>query len=220
MAKLNCRRKGCRDVWNAFLVAVAHFAGFLEFPVIRPTHEVPNRLIPFSKAVNCKDRDQWVHFYEDDFHFERLWDDPARWLDTLKGFRGVILPDFSVYRDMPLIVQLYNIYRSRAIGCWLQVNGVKVICNLRWGDRRTHRLCCNGAPRCCVIAVGTHGTLKDCEDRRCFVGGLATVVALLQPTAIVVYGDAPDSIFRAYRETGIEVVPFASDVARAHGRAE
>jgi hypothetical protein len=36
----------------------------------------------------------------------------------------------------------------------------------------------------------------------------------------VVYGDAPDSIFRAYRETGIEVVPFASDVARAHGRAE
>ena len=55
MAKLNCRRKGCRDVWNAFLVAVAHFAGFLEFPVIRPTHEVPNRLIPFSKAVNCLD---------------------------------------------------------------------------------------------------------------------------------------------------------------------
>lgn len=220
MAKLNCRRKGCRDVWNAFLVAVAHFAGFLEFPVIRPTHEVPNRLIPFSKAVNCKDRDQWVHFYEDDFHFERLWDDPARWLDTLKGFRGVILPDFSVYRDMPLIVQLYNIYRSRAIGCWLQMNEVKVICNLRWGDRRTHRLCCDGAPRCCVIAVGTHGTLKDCEDRRCFVEGLATVVALLQPTAIVVYGDAPDSIFRAYRETGIEVVPFASDVARAHGRAE
>ena len=220
MAKLNCRRKGCRDVWNAFLVAVAHFAGFLELPIIHPTHEVPNRLVPFSKAINCEDRNQWVHFYEDDFHFERLWDDPARWLDTLKGFRGVILPDFSVYRDMPLIVQLYNIYRSRAIGCWLQVNGVKVICNLRWGDRRTHRLCCDGAPRCCVIAVGTHGTLKDCEDRRCFVEGLATVVALLQPTAIVVYGDAPDSIFRAYRETGIEVVPFASDVARAHGRAE
>jgi len=220
MAKLNCRRKGCRDVWNAFLVAVAHFAGFLELPIIHPTHEVPNRLVPFSKAVNCKDRDQWVHFYEDDFHFERLWDDPTRWLDTLKRFRGVILPDFSVYRDMPLIVQLYNIYRSRAIGCWLQANGVKVICNLRWGDRRTHRFCCDGAPKCCVIAVGTHGTLKDRDDRRCFAEGLATVVARLQPTAIVVYGDAPDSIFREYREMGIEVVPFASDVARAHGRAE
>ncbi len=100
MAKLNCRRKGCRDVWNAFLVAVAHFVGFLELPIIHPTHEVPNRLVPFSEAVNCEDRDQWVHFYEDDFHFERLWDDPAQWLDTLKRFKGVILPDFSVYRDM------------------------------------------------------------------------------------------------------------------------
>ncbi|MEE1210216.1 MAG: DUF4417 domain-containing protein, partial [Parafannyhessea umbonata] len=81
-------------------------------------------------------------------------------------------------------------------------------------------LCCDGAPKCCVIAVGTHGTLKDRDDRRCFAEGLATVVARLQPTAIVVYGDAPDSIFREYREMGIEVVPFASDVARAHGRAE
>ena len=212
MAKLNCRRKGCRDVWNAFLVAVAHFAGLLELPVIHPIHEVPNRLVAFSKAVNCDDRDRWVHFYEDDFHFERLWDDPMRWLDFLKGF--------SVYRDMPLIVQLYNIYRSRAIGCWLQANGVKVICNLRWGDRRTHRLCCDGAPRCCVVAVGTLGTLRDRDDRHCFTEGLSAVVTRLQPTTIVVYGDAPESIFGRYQEMGIRVVPFASDVARAHGRAE
>ena len=143
-----------------------------------------------------------------------------RWLELLKSFRGVILPDYSVYRDMPLIVQLYNIYRSRAIGCWLQANEVKVICNLRWGDRRTHRLCCDGAPRCCVIAVGTHGTLKDRDSRRRFAEGLSAVVARLQPTAIVVYGDAPESIFGGCREMGIRIVPFASDVARAHGRAE
>ena len=74
MAKLNCRRRGCRDVWNAFLVAVAHFAGFFEFPVIFPTYEVPNRLVSFSKAVNCGDRDQWVHFFEDDFHFVKVAD--------------------------------------------------------------------------------------------------------------------------------------------------
>jgi len=121
---------------------------------------------------------------------------------------------------MPLIVQLYNIYRSRAIGCWLQANGVKVICNLRWGDRRTRRICCDGAPKCCVIAVGTHGTLKDHEDRCNFSDGLAVVVERLQPTAIVVYGDAPDYIFSRYKKVGIKVIPFASDVARAHGRVE
>lgn len=28
-------------------------------------------------------------------------------------FNGVILPDFSLFRDMPLVMQMYNILRSR-----------------------------------------------------------------------------------------------------------
>lgn len=220
MKKPNSQRRGCRDVWNAFLVAIAQYAGILEFPIIQPTYEVPDRLVAFSKAVSSGNHEGWVHFYQDDWEFERLWRQPRRYLGILRRFDGVILPDFSVYRDMPLIVQLYNIYRSRAIGCWLQANGVRVICNVRWGDWRTYRLCCDGAPRRCTIAVGTLGILKDPEDSRCFVEGLAVVVRRLQPMVIVVYGDAPDGIFGRYRDTGIKIIPFASDVARAHGRAE
>lgn len=217
MARLNCQRKGCRDVWNSFLVCKAGYDGPFEFPAIRPEGGIPNRLIAFSKAIRCKDHDQWVHFFEDDCLFERLWNDPMRYLEILKRFNGVILPDFSVYRDMPYAMQLWNIYRSRALGFWLQENGVRAIVNIRYGDSRTYRRCCDGAPRGCTIAVGSHGTLKHSDDKKCFVEGLEVVVRTLQPSAIVVYGAAPEDVFGTYRGMGVRIVQFDSDFARAHG---
>lgn len=215
MSKENGIRKGCKDVFNAFLVALATFAGFFEFPVIYPCYDIPNRLIPFSKCISANDHDCWVHFYEDDHLFERLWRNPKRYLPILRCYNGVILPDWSLYRDMPLIMQLWNIYRSRAIGAWLQVNGVKVIPNLRYGDKRTYRFCTDGISRRSVIAVGTHGTLKILEDRDNFVKGLEVVVRRLQPIAIVVYGSCPDSIFQKYRDMGIKIYHFESEFGKA-----
>jgi len=211
MSNLNKLRKGCKDVFNAFLVEFAIYAGFFEFPIIEPTYEIPNRLISFSKCIASKNYDAWVHFYEDDYLFERLWRNPQKYLDILKRYNGVILPDFSLYRDMPLIMQLWNIYRSRAIGCWLQRHGVKVIPNIRYGDKRTYKFCCDGISNKCVIAVGTHGTLKNKIDRKIFSEGLEVVVARLNPKAIIVYGSAPDSIFIKYKKQGIAIYHFESD---------
>lgn len=90
MSLINSKRKGCRDVFNAFLVTLAYYAGIFEFPVIQPTHWIPNRLIAFSKAVSNTDYDQWVHFYEDDYLFERIWRNPKKYLDLLKRYNGVI----------------------------------------------------------------------------------------------------------------------------------
>ena len=216
MSKMNCSRKGCKDVFNAFLVENATYEGIFEFPCIEPTHEVPNRLISFSKAISSTDYDQWVHFYEDDCNFERLWRNPKKYLEILKRYRGVILPDFSLYRDMPLVMQLWNIYRSRAIGAWLQANGVIVIPNIRFGDRRTFNYCCDGISKKPVIAVGTHGTLKSKADRSIFIEGLDKVVKRLEPRVIVVYGAAPASIFDKYIERGIVICRFDSDFAISH----
>lgn len=160
MSRINSQRKSCIDVFNAFLVTLATYAGMFEFPCIKATYDIPNKLISFSKCISCKDYNQWVHFYEDDYLFERIWRNPQKYLNILKRFNGIILPDFSLYRDMPLVMQLWNIYRSRAIGFWLQVNGVKVIPNLRFGDKRTYRICCDGIEKYCVIAIGSHGNLK------------------------------------------------------------
>ena len=216
MSLINSQRKGCRDVFNAFLLTLAYYAGVFEFPVIRPTRWIPNRLIAFSKAVSNTDYDQWIHFFEDDYQFERLWRNPKKYLDLLKRYNGVILPDFSLYRDMPFVMQLWNIYRSRAIGFWLQLNGIKVIVNVRYADRRTYRCCCDGISKHCVIAIGTHGTIKNKEDRKIFCEGLSVVVKRLEPIAIVVYGSAPEAIFGSYRNAGIKIIQFPSEYSASH----
>ena len=216
MSRFNSERNGCKDVWNAYLVSDAHYAGTLEFPVLQPTYWIPNRLISFSKAISSKDFNQWVHFYEDDHLFERIWRNPKRYLPILKRFNGVILPDFSVYRDMPFVMQLWNIYRSRAIGSWLQHNGIKIIVNIRYGDRRTFHYCCDGIACGCTVAVGSHGTLKIAEDKQAFSEGFAAVVRRLKPSTVVVYGAAPDNIFKKYRDAGIKIIQFDSETASAH----
>lgn len=215
LSLLNCMRQNCRDVFNSFLVHMARYAGLFDFPVIEPTNCIPNRLIPFSKAISSNDYDQWVHFYEDDYLFERIWKNPQKYLETLKRFRGVILPDFSLYRDMPFVMQLWNIYRSRAIGFWLQQNGITVIPNIRYGDKRTYRICCDGISTGCVIAVGSHGTLKNKIDRHLFTEGLMVVISRIRPSVIVVYGSAPSDIFEQIRALGIKVVAFESELSKS-----
>ena len=164
MSKENSTRNGCKDVFHAFLVKNAQFDTELEIPCIKPESSIPQKLIPFSKAVGGTDYNCFVHFYEDDANFERLWNNPQKYLPVLHKYKGVITPDFSLYRDMPLVMQQWNTYRSRAIGHWLQENGIPVIPNVRWGDERTYDLCCAGVPRNSTIAVGSHGCIKLLQE--------------------------------------------------------
>ncbi|MBR1673673.1 MAG: DUF4417 domain-containing protein [Eubacterium sp.] len=213
MSRINVKRKNCRDVFNAFLIQFSMFAGIFEFPVLKPTYKIPNRLIAFSKAVSSKEHDYWVHFFEDDYLFERLWRNPKKYLEVLKQYNGVILPDFSLYRDMPFIMQLWNIYRSRAIGAWLQRNDVDIIPNIRYADRRTFKYACDGISSGCVIAVGSYGNIKVLEDRKWFSAGLDYVIKRLKPTEIIVYGSTPDSIFAKYKDIGVMIHQFDSDTS-------
>lgn len=211
MSKINSTRSGCRDVFHAFLVKNATYDDKYEVPCLKPEFQKPNKLIAFSKAIRSTDYDAWVHFYEDDAEFERIWNRPNTYLPILKKFRGIISPDFSVYRDMPLVMQQWNIYRSRAIGHWLQENSIPVIPNVRYGDERTFEISCAGINKHGIIAIGSHGCIKLLDDRKYFVNGLSYVINKLEPTTIVIYGTAPDKIFEQYKETGIEILQFDSD---------
>ena len=213
MSKENCSRKGCRDVFHAFLVKNAHYDGDLEIPVLQPETELPNKLISFSKAMSANDYDQWVHFYEDDVSFERVWNRPRIYLPKLKKFRGVISPDFSLYRDMPLVMQQWNTYRGKALGHWWQEQGLTVLPNVRAGDERTYDFCCAGAPKQSVIAVGSYGAIKVKKDREYFQRGLEEIVSRLSPTTVVVYGSAPKDVFSCCYDNKIRVLQFDSEFA-------
>ena len=219
MSQINSTRNGCKDVFHAFMVQNASYEGTLEMPKIALEPTLPSKMIPFSKAISGTDFEAWVHFYEDDAAFERLWNAPRKYLPILKRYKGVIAPDFSLYRDMPLVMQQWNIYRSHAVAVWLQSCGVPILANVRWADARTYDVCCAGVPKRAAIAVGSHGCIKLLQDREFFSQGLDHVVRVLKPKTIVVYGAAPDAIFGKHRDAGISILQFDSDYMVAHRKA-
>lgn len=220
MSKINSTRSGCRDTFHSYLVSDATYDGILEIPIIKPTDQLPNRLISFSKAMRTDDYDQWVHFYEDDCNFERVWNRPNYYLPKLKKFNGVITPDFSLYRDMPLIMQQWNTYRGKALGHWWQSHGMQVIPNIRTSDERSFAFSCCRAPHSSAIGIGTHGCLRSREDRELFKKGLRFVVSELHPSCIIIYGALPKDISEILEEARISAVHFESEFALSRNGVE
>lgn len=120
---------------------------------------------------------------------------------------------------MPLVMQLWNIYRSRALGHWLNENEVQIIPNIRFGDQRTFDCSCSGIPQHSVISLGSHGTLKCKNDRIIFTQGIDFIVKKLNPKAIIIYGAAPTEIFSKFKNQGITIIQFESDYAKSHKEA-
>lgn len=205
------------DVFHAFLVENADYEGKYEMPVIKTSDLIPNRVVTFSNAMSksWNDYDCWVVFYEHDAKFERFWNKPKAYLEKLKKFRGIISPDFSLYRNMPLSLQIYNTYRGRALSVWLQKNGIEIIPNIRFGDERTYDFCFDGIEKNKTIAIGTHGCIKLKEDKIFFKVGLLKLVQELSPKTIIVYGSAPDDIFKPYKDAGINVISFESEFSKS-----
>ena len=136
------RRQRCviDDGFNSELVETAFFDGVLEMPRIEPSQEIviPERLIPFSQRNRSKDFSEFLIFYEHDIRFSEILQNPGTFVADFSRFRGIVSPDCSLYRDMPLFAQMANTYRNRALGCFFQEHGLYVIPNVRWGDERSY----------------------------------------------------------------------------------
>lgn len=107
---------------------------------------------------------------------------------------------------MPLVMQMWNTYRNRSIGAWLQENKISVIPNVRWGDERTYSFCFEGIEKSGTVAVSTYGCIQGKENKDYFKQGLKEMVSVLKPKTIINYSYTPDTIFKPYQETGIEII--------------
>ena len=70
-------------------------------PEIKPETDVRiDRLewIPVNYAMTATDKkSKGVHFYKDDYQFERFWNYPDKYIPILQQFGAVCSPDFSLY---------------------------------------------------------------------------------------------------------------------------
>ena len=204
------------------LVETAFFDGKFEIPHIDAPNEIiiPSGMVPFSIRERSKDKKDFVCFYEDDIDFRDILTRTEEYVDELKQYPGIITPDCSLYIDAPLCVQIADIYLNRAVGHYLQKQGLYVIPNLRWGDERTYKddflgekVAFQGVDKHSIVSVGTYGQIQTAESKRYFKEGLEEMIKELEPEVVLVYGSMPDKIFADFKET-TRFVPYPDWMTR------
>lgn len=163
-------------------------------PEIYPAQfDIPKEFVAFSAAARCQNReDKGVHFFIDDYRFNRLWAAPDKYLDMLRQFRCVMTPDFSVYTDFPKAIQIYNHYRKHWIGAYLQESGIPVIPTIGWSDESSFEWCFDGEPVHSIVAVSSVGTQQSKRTKELFIQGYKEMVRRLEPETIIFYGKVPE----------------------------
>ena len=217
------------DGFNPELAEGASFKGIFEFPVIEPPGEIkfPKYLIPFSERDRAEyPLETFIMFYEHDNKFADIIKNPEKYINDLSRFAGVISPDNSLFRDIPLACQICNIYRNRLIGSYLQRHGIPVIGNCRWGDRRTYStdvfnepVSFIGLPTESIVSIGTYGCIRGALDKKQFKCGLEAMLDYLKPKTVIVYGSMPDTVFGELKDR-TKFINFKDWTSVCHGMGE
>ena len=175
------------DAYNLQLVSAFDCDEF-GMPTMEPCDFVPGELMAFNYCKSAKEFSAGIHFFIDDYQFERVWNRPSAYIELLKRFPCVLTPDFSMYLDMPLPMQIWNEYRRRALGNLWQRRGMNVVPTLSWSDERSYGFCFDGLPTRATYATSTVGVKNDEEARVVWHAGMAAAMERLQPKRILLYG--------------------------------
>lgn len=128
-----------------------------------------------------------VHFFTWDYKFERVWNYPDRYTGYLQRFKFVLSPDFSVYRDIPNALQIFNAYRNRWCGKYWQEHGIKVIPTFSLGNPDFFKTFCDGIPKHSVIATSTMGDGRW-GNYKMLKASWNLMLHYLEPELILLYG--------------------------------
>lgn len=174
--------------------------------------------IPFIKKddINLENIDLWgytktkmndtenahkvVHFFTYDWNFESVYDNPEKAMEKLEQYYAILTPDFSTYEDMPLALQIYNLFRNRWCGAYFQSMGKKVIPTVEWDDR-LYDCCFLGIEEGSVVAISTYKRQIKPQD---YLEGYNKMLEVIKPKAVICYGEKIDGM----KGNVIEISPF------------
>ena len=178
------------DFNNCSLWLPEEESNYWGFPVIHGIDELPEDAYFTNSEYlrKTKDYNSWVMFYEWDWKFERMWQQPKRQAKWLSNFAGAISPQFSCYYNVPLAVTLKSIYKNRWCGAYWESLGIPVIPDVSWSDARSFDFCFDGLPHNSIISIGSMGNHADSESRDMWLRGFDKACDVLTPKLILIYG--------------------------------
>jgi hypothetical protein len=184
----DAERERTFDAYNLHDVDEERLTKKWQMPIIKKCTYIPKDLISFNYAKTSKEYEKGVHFYVDDYQFERIWNAPHDYVDILRQFDCILTPDFSLYTEMPLPMQIWNVYRSKMVGQIMQDYGLTVIPTLQWCREDSFEFAFDGIEPGGVVSVSTIGVKQQPNAKKIWTAGMDEAMRQLKPKAVVVYG--------------------------------
>lgn len=156
------------DVMREYMIIGAELDGKYQIPMLdRYTGHPGEDTVDFKDSFSLKiknHRKLTVNFYIHDYEFEKIWNNPDRYLEHLKCFHSVIGPDFSMAvgeNGMPFAMNIWQKYRNHALSHYLSMNGIKVIPNVSIPPEYCYDWAFDGVPKRSTVACCTNGRIKS-----------------------------------------------------------
>lgn len=170
--------------------------GFYQMPVIHAERFIPTDLMGFNYALSSRNKACGIHCFVDDYQFERLWTDPVKYVEALAEYECFLSPDFSLYLDMPMAMKIWNVYRSRLIGQYMQQCGLTVIPTVSWAEPDTFDFCFDGIEKNGTVAISTVGVKRSEKGFKYWHQGMDEMIKRLDPHTILCYGGEVEYDYR------------------------
>ena len=168
------------------------------FPLVAPCKIVVDlsavHWIDFDTAISRAKRDRslfenynGLHFYIDDYKFQRIWNYPNRYVDFLKRFDYVIMPDFSLYYNFPQALQIYNKYRNHWLAAYFSVNGVNIVPDISLSTPDCFDWSAEAYPQGSLVAFCDVGSKRDKSSREVIPQAFEFMRKKLNPLHIIYF---------------------------------
>lgn len=176
-------------VRNEFLYH-GNSVGKLDIPIIKKQNlDIDKiKLMSFvnTKANDNENADKTIHFFTYDWKFEKVYENYEQELEKLKQYRYLLSPDFSMFTNMPLALQIANVFKNRWCGAYWQSKGLTVIPTVSWGDERTFDFCFDGIEEGSVVFVCTY--YRE-NDKLSFMTGYDEMLKRIKPRTVLCYDE-------------------------------
>lgn len=209
--KLYIKRRLCKE----FLRDDVPLTGKYNFPQLAPVNYLPEEpVLPFNYLKSSVKKGRyWYHCFTADKNFNRLYTHFEEYAEILlRGAKGLISTDFSLYRDYPEEILIDTCHHNRAVDYALQQAGVPIIPTAGFAGESSWEWCFDGLPLNSTVAVTTNCLGRDRETHRLFVGGINAMVEKIHPTAIVVCGKVPAWLTKRHPDIQIVHIPSYSEM--------
>ena len=170
--------------------------GYYDIPILQPLEDLPpvNSWIGFNYVLSDKrtaeeKAETGVHFFLDDYQFERIWNNPDDYMEKLAQYAVVASPDFSPIQGLPMATQIFNHYRKHWVGAYMQQYGITVIPTIT-GNLDALPWFLDGEPKNAILLTSAMWTHTE-DMERDYMTLWHEIIDKLHPKVVVVYGKSP-----------------------------